>query len=137
MRITTRKRTEDREALLSEYQEARKDANRADARLKTAQRELLAWMAENEQKTIELDDGEKILRFTYVSNRRTVVDEVGLREALGDHVFDSYTKRVLDKPALEKGIDMGLVEASQVAPFVSYADTAPFVKYSITKKEQE
>lgn len=94
-------------------------------------------MAENQQKTIEVDDGDQILRFTYVSNRRTVVDEVGLRESLGDHVFDSYTKRVLDKPALEKGIDMGLVEASQVAPFVSYADTAPFVKYSITKKEQE
>ena len=94
-------------------------------------------MNENEQKSVEVDDGEKITRFTYVANRRIKVDEVGLREALGDHVFDAYTKRVFDRSLMEQGLENGDLEPNTVSPYVSYADSAPFVKFSITKKEQE
>lgn len=92
-------------------------------------------MKQHSAKTIETDEGDAFHRFTYVTNRRVMVNEDGLRKVLGDHVFERYTKRAFDRAAMERAIDNGEIDPSTIAPFVEYADSAPFVKFTVVKKE--
>jgi hypothetical protein len=60
-----------------------------------------------------------------------VIDETGLRKALTAKVFDRFTKRVLDKKAMEAAMDSGLVNPVTVSKYVSLKPSRPYLEYRV------
>lgn len=73
---------------------------------------------------------------TYVQGHTTYVDEPGLRKALTAKVFDRYTKRVLDRKAMEAAMSNGSVDPITVSRFVTERPKKAFLKYSEREVEE-
>lgn len=60
---------------------------------------------------------------TYSLRGVPTINEPALRKELGAKVYDKYTKRVLDRKAMERAMDMGLIDPVTVSKHVSMTYT--------------
>jgi hypothetical protein len=92
---------------------------------------MLTEIMETEQvKTHEVQDGGKIYRATFLQAVVPVIDEEGLKKELGAE-FDTYTKKVLDKKALESAMEVGEVDPSRVGKYVTERKNKPSVRFTV------
>ena len=96
-----------------------------------AVRKTLAQEMENEQiKTHEVQDGGKVYRATFLQAVIPVIDEGALEDELGTEVFDRYTKRVLDRKALEEAMENGELDPLTVGKHITERKNRPSVRFS-------
>lgn len=74
---------------------------------------------------------------TYVTRETVHVDEKGLRRALRAKVYDRYTKKVLDKAAMEKAMEAGDVDPMLVAKYCQPVVSKPYLKYTVKDENDE
>lgn len=123
---------------VKEYLDARRAADLANERLKKATTVLIQGMEDAKIKTNQWTDANGMKNtITYVKATRVEIDEVGLRKALTAKVFDKFTKKVLDKRAMEKAMDEGVVDPVVVAKFVTEKPSAPFLKYTVAEPKDD
>jgi hypothetical protein len=91
---------------------------------------LAAEMESQQIKTHEVQDGGKIYRATFLQASTPIIDEAGLEKDLGTEVFERYTKRVLDRKALEEGMEHGEVDPFVVGKHVTERKNRPSVRFS-------
>lgn len=117
-------------AAKARYENAKADYEELEARLvkqmEADQRKSYRWNA----------DGTRY-NLTYVQGHTTLIDEVGLRRAMKAKNFDRYTKRVLDRKAMEAAIDAGEVDKVLVARFVTLRPNKPHLAYRATPVKEE
>ena len=70
---------------------------------------------------------------SYTQGHTTVIDERGLRRALGAKVFDRYTVRKLERRAMEKAMDSGEIDPITVSRYVTLKPNKPHL--SLIEKE--
>ncbi len=136
MQITRIREAQAVDPLFQDYLDAKAAADRADAHLKLLQRALLERMEEKQQKTIAVTRNGVKQQVTYVKRETHEIDEKGLRKKLTAKVFDKYTKKVLDRKAMEQAMEEGVIDPMVVAPFVSEKDSAPYLRYTIKDAEE-
>src|SRR5690242_7457202 len=103
---------------LTDYLEARRAADEATARLKAAQKALIQKMTREQRKSYEHLDGAKKYKVTYVQNVRNVIDEPGLKKAMGAVAFRKVCKQVIDRKLLEGALEEGTADPMVVGQFV-------------------
>jgi hypothetical protein len=121
--------------LVAQYLEAKTEYERAKAKLDDAQETLIKQMEADQRKNFRWVEEGLEHRLTYVQQHQTFIDEPGLRKALTAKVFDRYTKRVLDRKAMELAMDAGSVDPITVSRFVTTRPKKAFLTY--TEKETE
>jgi hypothetical protein len=125
MRITTAAPNE----LITEYLSARAERDQAQARLDDLQDRLIKQMEADQRKSWRWDAEGVRHNLTYVQSHTTVINEAGLRRALTAKVYDRYTKRVLDRRAMEAAMAAGEVDKVTVSPFVELRPNKPYLTY--------
>lgn len=121
--------------LVADYLAARTERDRAQNRLDDIQALLVKQMEADQRKNFTWNVNGVIRRLTYVQQHITDIDEPGLRRALKAKVFDRFTKRVLDRKAMELAMDTGEVDKVVVSRFVTQRPKKPFLTY--TEKDAE
>lgn len=119
--------------LLADYMQARRARDRAQVDLDEAQRLLMKQMESDQRKSYRWVDHGHRYSVSYTQGHTTVIDEKGLRRALTAKVFDRYTKKVLDRKAMEAAMDAGAVDPVTVSRFVTLQPRTPHI--SMTEKE--
>ena len=114
--------------LLTDYMDARRARDDAQARLDDAQGRLAKQMEADQRKTYRWTSDDHSFTVSYKQARTTVIDEKGLRRALTAKVFDRYTKRVLDRKAMESAMDEGSVDPTTVSRFVTIKPGRPYLE---------
>lgn len=122
--------------LVAEYLTARAERDQAIKRLQEVQDRLIKQMEADQRKSYKWSDGGHTNTVTYVRKRTTLIDEKGLRKALTAKVYDQYTKRVLNRTAMEAAMDTGEVDKVTVSRFVTTEFQRPYLEYR-TKEESE
>lgn len=115
--------------LVSEYLVARAQRDAAQVRLDELGERLIKEMESDQRKSFRWNDNGLTRAVTYVVKRTTEIDEPGLRKALTAKVFDRYTKRVLDRKAMETAMDAGQVDPVTVSRFVTQRAHRPYLEY--------
>lgn len=90
------------------------------------QRKTFHWSADGQPHTL-----------TYVRGSTTRIDEVGLRKAMGARNFDRYTRKTLDRRAMEKAMGAGEVDTVTVSRFVTVVPKKPYLNHSHKEEEEE
>lgn len=121
--------------LLFDYMAARHARDDAQAHLDEAQARLMKQMEADQRKSYRWTDEGRAFAVSYVQAHTTVIDEKGLRRALRAPVFDRYTKRVLDRKAMEAAMDAGVIDPVTVSRFVTLKPNKPHL--SVTEKEAQ
>jgi hypothetical protein len=116
--------------LVAEYLQARAERDKAQINYEEAQGRLIKQMEADQRKAWKWTDDGVNNAITYVQQYVTDVDEPGLRRALRAKVFDRYTKRVLDRKAMERAMDAGEVDPVTVSRFVHQRPKVPYLSYS-------
>ena len=119
--------------LLFDYMNARRARDAYQIKLDEAQARLMKQMEADQRKSYRWTDADSAFTVSYVQAHTTVIDEKGLRRALRAKVFDKYTKKVLDRKAMEKAMDSGEVDPVTVSRFVTLKPNKPHL--SVTEKE--
>jgi hypothetical protein len=128
MQLKIRKTDENVE--LNEFIEAKRAVEDAQRRLELAQQSLVEKMTREQRKTFIKEDGGKVYRATYVQAVRTVVNEEGLKKAIGAVKFRKVSKQVLDKKLLEKAMETGAVDPVLVGQYVTEVPNRPSIRLS-------
>jgi len=115
---------------LTDYIEARRAHDEATARLNAAKKALVAKMTRDQQKSFSRRDGGKQYKVTFVQSMRTVIDEPGLKKAMGAVAFRKVCKQVIDRKTLEEAMDQGTVDPMVVGQFVKEVPSEPFLKFT-------
>jgi hypothetical protein len=121
--------------LVREYLIARAAMDKAQAQLEEAAARLRKQMESDQRKSFRWEKDGIRRSISYVQQYTINVDEPGLRRALRAKTYDRYTKRVLDRRAMEKAMDSGEVDPVVVSRFTSRIAKKPFLTYS--EKEAE
>jgi hypothetical protein len=116
--------------LVDDYLEARAARDQAQARLDELGERLTKQMEADQRKSYRWDADGARHTLTYVQSHTTEIDERGLRRALKAKTFDRYTKRVLDRKAMEFAIDAGEIDPVTVSRFVHLRPNKPHLTYS-------
>jgi hypothetical protein len=111
----------------AEMQQAATDAQNA---FEAVRKTLAAEMEAQQIKTHEVQDGGKIYRATFLQATTPIIDEVGLEKELGTETYEKFTKRVLDRKALEEGMEHGEVDPFAVGKHVTERKNRPSVRFS-------
>jgi len=119
--------------LVGEYLQARVDRDQAQAKLDEISSRLIKQMQTDQRKSYRWQADGRAFAVTYVQAHTTVIDEKGLRRALRARVFDRYTKKVLDRRAMEKAMDAGEVDPVTVSRFVTLQPNKPHL--ALNEKE--
>ena len=116
--------------VLTEYLEARADADRAQRRLALATEELGYQMVSKHQKSLShtMDGVKKTV--TYVTRNNYNVDEKGLRRALTARVYDKFTIKKLDRKKLEEAMETGAVDPVVVSKYLTESASAPYIRFT-------
>lgn len=115
---------------LEYYMEAKQALAEATAKMKAATKALTDQMAYDHEKTLTRRKGDKVFKFTYVQNKTTVLDEDGLKKALGAPKFNKLTTAHLDKKKLEAAMDLGTVDPVIVGQYVTEKPSAAFIRFT-------
>lgn len=121
--------------LVSEFLAARAARDKAQATLDEVQDRLIKQMERDQRKSFRWTSDGVRRAISYVQATTTVIDEKGLRKALGAKVFDKYTVRKLDRKAMEVAMDDGTIDPVTVSRFVTLKPNRPHL--SLTEKEVE
>lgn len=98
---------------------------------------MLVSMEAEKQKNVKWTGHDGFTRsVTYVQSRTPVIDEKGLRKALGAKTFDKFTTKKLDRKAMEQAMDTGEVDPVVVSKYVTERLSKPFIKFTVTDQEQ-
>jgi len=128
MKDTTRIKLDTLTVAFAELQAKADEAARAANDVK----KVLAEALEQDQiKTHEVQDGGKIYRATFLQAVVPIIDETGLEKELGSDVYDRYTKKVLDKKALERAMESNEVDPVKVGKHVTERRNAPSVRFTV------
>ena len=119
--------------LVGEYLVARVERDKAQAKLDEIQSRLMKQMEADQRKSYRWQADGRAFGVTYVQAHTTVIDESGLRKALGAKAFDRYTVRKLDRKAMEKAMDEGKVDPITVSRYVTLKPNHPHL--SLVEKE--
>lgn len=123
--------------LVDDYLEARAARDQAQARLDELGDRLVKQMEADQRKSYRWDADGARHTLTYVQSHTTQIDEAGLRRALKARIFDRYTKRVLDRKAMENAIDAGEVDPVVVSRFVRLQPNKPHLTYKVGAVKEE
>lgn len=115
---------------LSEYIDAKHALTEATNRLKLAEQRLIEKMTREERKSYSAKLGGKTYRATFVQNMRTVIDEPGLKKAMGAVAFRKVTKQVIDRKKLEAAMESGTADPLIVGQYVKEEPSSPFVRFT-------
>ncbi|CAB5220339.1 hypothetical protein UFOVP238_29 [uncultured Caudovirales phage] len=116
------------------------------ADLKTQQDEIAWAVADAESRLITLMDsaGEKTVttdddgvKGTLVRASSLVINEDGLRKAVGAKLWNRITKRTLDKKKLEAFVTTGEISAVLVAAHSSERQSKPYVRLTPSRTTKE
>lgn len=121
--------------LVADYLDAKAARDEAQRVFAEFEERLVKQMEADQRKYFRWTEDGQTRKLTYVQSHTTYIDEPGLRRALRAKVFDRYTKRVLDRKAMERAMDAGDVDPITVSRFVTQAPRKPFLNY--TEKETE
>lgn len=125
-----------RNPLVDDYLEARAARDQAQTRLDELSERLAKQMEADQRKTYRWEaDGVKH-NLTYVQSNTTVINEPGLRRALRAKVFDAYTKRVLDRRAMEAAMAAGEIDPVLVSQYVQVRPNRPHLTYKTGEVSQ-
>jgi hypothetical protein len=118
---------------LTEAVRAARDAKQAlqsaEELNKKAQHVLAELMISRQLKTAVADiDGKEVVA-TVVQTEREVINEEGLRSALGSN-FDKIAVLKIDKVLLKKAITEGGIDMNAVAKNVQIVPSAPYIRFS-------
>ena len=119
--------------LVGEYLVARVERDKAQAKLDEIQSRLMKQMEADQRKSYRWQADGRAFGVTYVQAHTTVIDERGLRRALTAKVFDRYTKKVLDRKAMESAMDAGQVDPITVSRYVTLKPNKPHL--ALAEKE--
>jgi hypothetical protein len=114
--------------LVTNYLLARRARDHAQLMLDEAQSRLIKQMEADQRKSFRWKEDGVSRAITYVQKRTTVINEAGLRKALTAKVFDKYTKRVLDRKAMEEAMDTGEVDPVTVLQYVTMKPQRPYLE---------
>ena len=128
---------EEEAILVLRYQTAVAEVAKAQATLDMCKRHLLNYMEARSRKTIKVTADGYLLQCTYTQQTTVKVDEKGLKKALGAPVFNKFTKRVLDRRALEAALDKGSVSPVKVTPFITATKSDPFIRFTMKEDKHE
>ena len=117
--------------LVQSFAELSQAAADAQTAFESVRKVLAAEMEDQQIKTHEVQDGGKIYRATFLQAVIPVIDEGGLEDELGSEVFEKYTKRILDRKALEDAMEHGEVDPLIVGKHVTERKNRPSVRFSI------
>jgi len=123
--------------LVAEYLAARVERDQAQARVDEIGERLMKEMEADQRKTFRWKAHGHAHSLTYVVKNTTVIDEPGLRKALTAKVFDKYTKRVLDRKAMEEAMDQGLIDPVTVSTHVELKPHKPYLDYRDKPEQAE
>lgn len=125
--------------LVADYLQARIERDQALERFGEAEERLMKQMEADQRKTFKWKAGGRNHSLTYVQKSSTYIDEPGLRKALTAKVFDKYTKRVLDRKAMEAAMDEGSVDPVTVSKYVTPKPQKAYLDYRspVTAKEDD
>lgn len=115
--------------LIEEYLRARGERDQAQHQFEEIEARLIKQMEADQRKSYKWREDGTNKSLTYVQANTTLIDERGLRKALRAKVFDRYTKRVLDRKAMEAAMDAGEVDPVTVSRFVTLRPNKPHLKY--------
>lgn len=121
--------------LVFDFLQARRARDRAQADLDEAQARLIKQMEQDQRKSFRWTSDGVRRAISYVQATTTVIDEKGLRKALGAKTYDKYTVRKLDRKAMESAMDDGTIDPITVSRFVTLKPNRPHL--SLTEKEVE
>jgi hypothetical protein len=119
--------------LVGEYLQARVERDKAQAKYDEVSTRLMKQMEADQRKSYRWQADGRAFGVTYVQAHTTVIDERGLRRALRAKTFDKYTKRVLDRKAMEAAMDSGEVDPVIVRQYVTLQPNKPHL--SLKEKE--
>ena len=122
--------------LVDDYLEAKAERDKAQARLDDLGARLIKQMEADQRKSYRWDAHGARHTLTYVQSHTTEINEHGLRKALKAKVFDRYTKRVLDRKAMEAAMDSGEVDRMIVGQYVTLRPNKPHLTYKATEKKE-
>ena len=123
--------------LVTNYLEARARRDEAQANLDNHTARLIKQMEADQRKSFRWDDDGLRRTVTYKQSHATEINERGLRRALTARVFDKYTKRVLDRKAMETAIDAGEIDPLVVSRFVQLRPNKPHLTYKVGEPREE
>lgn len=111
--------------LVAEFLLRRMERDQAQERLDETQNQLMKQMEADQRKSYRWTSDGLTHSISYTQGHTTVIDEKGLRRALTAKVFDQYTKRTLDRKAMEAAMDAGAVDPVTVSRFVTLKPNKP------------
>lgn len=117
------------EELVKEFARLSAVAEDATRAMEAIKAELLETMQEEQIKTSEVREGDKIFRATFVQSTTAQIDEKGLLEELGEEA-DLYMKKVFDRKALEQALEEGTADPYLVGRYVSERKSKPSVRFT-------
>ena len=123
--------------LVVEYLSARAARDQAEEVFKDLETRLIKQMEADQRKTYHWSADGQPHTLTYVRGHTTYIDEIGLRKAMGARNFDQYTRKTLDRRAMEKAMDAGEVDPVTVSRFVTLKPKKPYLNHSAKKEEEE
>jgi hypothetical protein len=123
--------------LVTEYLSARTARDQAEERFRDLETRLIKQMEADQRKNYHWAVDGQPHTLTYVQGSTTYVDEVGLRKAMGARNFDQYTRKVLDRRAMEKAMTAGEVDPVTVSRFVTQRPKKPYLTHNIKPRESE
>lgn len=122
--------------LISRYYEAKTAAEEAEALARSLNEEIKSRMKEAGQKTKTVPWGPKKLRATYSSNNNIVIDEAGLKKALGARSFHKVTVEKVDRTKLNEAVESGALDGNIVRQYVRN-EPRPQLRLSIVEESED
>lgn len=116
------------ETMVSEYLAAKMALDKAKARLDELAERVIKQMEADQRKSFRWKSNGRAYSVTYTRARTTTIDEPGLRKELGAKTFDKYTKRVLDRKAMEAAMDTGEIDPVIVSKHVQVVPGHPYLR---------
>jgi len=123
--------------LVLEYLSARAARDQAEEEFRELESRLIKQMEADQRKSYHWAVDGRPHTLTYVRGVTTKIDEVGLRKALGARNFDRYTRRVLDRQAMEKAMSAGEVDTVTVSRFVTNIPKKAYLNHSAKTEGQQ
>lgn len=117
------------EDLVKEFARLSAVAEDAARAMDAVKSQLLEAMQEEQIKTSEVREGDKIYRATFVQSTTTQIDEKGFLAEAGDDA-DLYMKKVFDRKALEQALEDGTVNPYLVGRYVTERKSKPSVRFT-------
>src|SRR5690606_13865059 len=126
-----------REELVAGLILAKQNMAQAKERFEYYQDLLASSMREEKRKTLTSNVLDSRYKVSFVQTTRVVVNEVGLRKALGVKSWNKITDRKFSKAKLEKALDEDLIDVNVVSPFIEEVDNKAFLRVSEVKDEAD